>query len=839
MAQTPKNQAAVTAAAVRLLEIKELFLENYWEQEPERDIAIPGVYQLVNLNLPGKYRYRGYHARGFLRSAAEPIHRKYVYVWRADGPTGAGAELLYELRFERGGYHRLTVGAPEPDLDGKRGRPELVLEVGSVDAPRHHYFFLLSRARYTQAMLDALAPAVPRLAARMPDPFWADLRFEGGGALEAVDAYRAGPRLARGETVKGYQVYLLDPLAEAERRAERLGKALDEWYAAVEALGKDDWHSLARRIEALVGNREELSSDVDLTAVRKSIRDAEQPMLEASSRAHRACLALVQWIGMEARPHAEGRLYVHEFPGARGRTQSHPLANAEPRNEFSEGVASWTDRRAIPKPVDEAVRSALARVGEHFYGREWLRVTTAAYARGDRPLADGGTGILFKDAAERGGGAAEDAAGADASVGLADAGRDVGRKGANLPIELMGFILVRVVPDMDEEYLRRVLRPYGVELEAVPGGLRGDARAEAQEKVIAKGRAELGARAPGARLRPRSAQALEAAGAVGSAIMLAIELHNLKKVADAIASQDGGFGEESLAAGAALGDTLGAISKLVELAPKAKLVASKAGGVFAIVGGSCDLILGSTAAWDSYERRGMGAGTAGEGLRALGGALAAAGGVAMLTGAGFLPGAILALLGIAAQLAGSFLVESSDELRIFLRNSRWGRAREADTSLGSDIGYPKPLSGLRDDVIGQHQSVSYLVFPFEARFELSTWSGFELTVKLGRDVDKWLGRAAKWTVDGSVTWGNDSHRTTVRLAFRAFDLVRIDERSITYVARFPQVRIRYREDEFVRVERATIRVCLGTDPKFQATRHLQDEFDVAPLLTSPRTEMAR
>jgi hypothetical protein len=403
----------------------------------------------------------------------------------------------------------------------------------------------------------------------------------------------------------------------------------------------------------------------------------------------------------------------------------------------------------------------------------------------------------------------------------------------------MGFILVRVVPDMDEAHLRRVLDPYGVELERVPGGLRGDVRAEAQEKVFAKGRAELAARAPGARLRPRSAQALEAAGAVGSAIMLAIELHNLKKVVEAIASQDGGAAEESLAAGAALGDTLGAISKLVELAPKAKLVASKAGGVFAIVGGSCDLILGSTAAWDSYERKGMGAGTAGEGLRALGGALAAAGGVAMLTGAGFLPGAILALLGIAAQLAGSFLVENSNELRVFLRNSRWGCRRGPDLTSGGVIGYPKPLAQLREDVIAQHQCVSYLVFPFEARFELSTWSGFELTIKLSREVDTWLGRAAKWTVQGRVTWGNDSRRTTAELAFRDFDLVRIDPRSVTYVARFPQVRIRYREDEFVRVERATIRVCLGTDLKFQATRQLQDEFDVAPLLTSPRTEMAR
>jgi len=63
---------------------------------------------------------------------------------------------------------------------------------------------------------------------------------------------------------------------------------------------------------------------------------------------------------------------------------------------------------------------------------------------------------------------------------------------------------------------------------------------------------------------------------------------------------------------------------------------------------------------------------------------------------------------------------------------------------------------------------------------------------------------------------------------------------VTYVARFPHVRIDPKKDEFVKVERASIAVCLGADPRFLATRVIHnDDFAVNPLLTSPRTGLAR
>jgi hypothetical protein len=842
--QRPRNEPALTSVSVRLREIDDLRLYTYWEEEPEREVALPGVYQLVNLNLPGRYRYRGYHARGFFRSGAKEIHQKYVYVWQASSPAGTDAKLLYEIWFERGGYHMLEVGAAMPDLKGKRGRPELVLEIGSFDAPRVHYFFLISPARYTRQMLDALAPQVPRLGTRMPDPFWADLLLPGKtGELEPVDVYRARPRL-KGERPRGFQVYLLDPLAQAVRHAERLDAALNEWFASVEALGKDDWRSLAIRIHALVGGREELSSDVDLDALRKFIEEAERPMNHAATLAHHECLALVQWIGMESRPHPQGNLYVHEFPGSRGQIRSHPPASAEPRSEFSELVGAWKDRRALPKAVDGAVRTALARVGEHFFGREWLKTTAAAFAKGSPPVADGGTGVLFKDAAAPSGGEAEAAAGTSAAGGISDASRDVARKGTNLPTELQAFILDRVAPDMEEAYLRRVLRTYKVELEVASIGPSPGRAAARQPEVIARGRDLLRSAAPGARLRPRNLEVLQAAGTVGNAIMLAIELHNLKKVSEGIASGDAGAAEESLAASAALADTLGAVSKLVEIVPKAATTALKAGGVLAIIGGSCDLILGGSAAWDSYERKGLGAQAGGEGLRALGGALSAAGGVVALTGVGILPGAILAAMGIAAQLAGSYVVENSNELRVFLQHSRWGRQAPYRLGSGSLVGYPGQIEQLRHDSVGQHQYVSYLVFPFDARFELNMWKELELRVKLGLDVHKWLGGvfvngAARWSVEGPVTWGRDSRTSTVQLALRNWEVAITEGRTVTYLARFPQVRIDREKDDFVRADHVSIAVRLGTDPKYQATRFIDGRFSVNPILAEPRSGLAR
>lgn len=71
MAKTVRNMPAVAGIVVRLREIDELFLEYFHEDEPEKEIAIPGVYQVVKLTLPGRYRYQGSHARGFLRRAAK------------------------------------------------------------------------------------------------------------------------------------------------------------------------------------------------------------------------------------------------------------------------------------------------------------------------------------------------------------------------------------------------------------------------------------------------------------------------------------------------------------------------------------------------------------------------------------------------------------------------------------------------------------------------------------------------------------------------------------------------------------------------------------------------
>lgn len=784
-----------------------------------------------------------------------------MYVWKATDPSGVDATLMYELRFERGRYKILEVGSPEPAFEG-RGQTDLVLELGTMDHPRNFYFFLLSPSRYTRAMLSALtsrdrragatAPPLAALAARLPDPFWGDVILPGtDGGLEAVDVYRARPRLAGGEKARGYQVYLLDPLAAGERFSVRLGAALDDWYAKIEALAKDSWHALALRIDALASGNAELAADVDLPAVRRFIQEAEHPMHHASVEAHRACLRLVQWIGMEARPDPDGRLYVHAFPGARGTIRTHRPATGDARNEFSAIAAAWPDRRAIPTPVDLAIRNTLARLGEQDFGRDWLRHTTVEYARGATPMADGGLGILLKEVAAQPLTEPEASAGSAGAGGVADAERDVGRKRTNIGTELHGFILDELAPHMDEAYLRRTLRVFGQELDPIPGGLSGAERRAATAAAVERGRARLAEAAPGVRLRPRNVQALEAAGTVGKAVMLAVELYNLKKVTEGLSAENPvGSG---LAGTSALADTAGAISKLIELVPKAMVVAKKAGGVFAVVGGTCDLIQGTGAAWDAYDRRGVSARAGGEALRATGGALTAvsgviavgealavAGGGVAATGAGVLPGAILALLGIVAQLAGSYVVAASNEVRTFLHFCRWGR-RPKLIALGSaqEIGYSGDLSLLASDVMGQHQALSYVAFPFDARFELTSWGEFVLKVELTPDVDKWMGRSAVWSVEGQAWWGNEKESRWTTLSFRGFDLTSYENRSVTRSVRFKEVAPHRGLDTFVRLEGVTIRMCLGKDKRYEVTKKVRDDIDVNALLTRRRTGLAR
>jgi hypothetical protein len=275
----------------------------------------------------------------------------------------------------------------------------------------------------------------------------------------------------------------------------------------------------------------------------------------------------------------------------------------------------------------------------------------------------------------------------------------------------------------------------------------------------------------------------------------------------------------------------GALNDVAKLFRPASTGLARATPVFAIVGGTLDTVTGAMDASNAYEENGWTGRTGGHTLRSAGGALAVLGGILMIANPVGLAGAVVILVGVAAQFAGSWVVDASSEIRSVLRGSPWGRAEAALLT-----GTAKP----------DHLAPSRAVFRFSARMVAlhfgpdgpGTAKRLVLRVEVKEDVAKWLPAGARWVVEARGTFGTE-------LVTRGWALERRTVPSPTaldgkLVMDVPVAGVVLRpEDTVVHVAFATITLAPCADERHHVTKRLSDEFNPDPLFGDGVSALAR
>jgi hypothetical protein len=856
IARPKSSKPAMRVVAVRFLQVPRVKMESVLVLGRDQ---LPRVAQTLRLNI-GELEDPNLHVRAFARDAGKAIDQKYVYVWRAQDARGTGLKLMHELWFEEGEFQHVS-------FDGKQGgrgkdvrkasgprHTVLPLVVGSFEVPAYWYFFLLSPVQYPWAALERIAPEMPARGMRFPDPFWADLlltepRPEDGsgpgggrargapsGPATACDLPKAREWRAKGAAIVGAQVYLVDPLAEGEERARTYARALDAWYAEIKRLDGDSNYVLAKRIAAVVSGQPKLKNEIREPELYRYIEESERE-LERTERAKGiAAHELLEWIGCEMRFDPRGPVLLIE-----GKSAKEPPAASEARfNLFSQMVRDLAGEQ-VPAPVARAVTAVHERLGESGAGRNLIWHLSQARESGKTLVADGGLSILYdvKVAPAGASGATTALPGAEAAAGgaeqerLEDDLREAVRKSGGTAKEVAALLCESLAPHWEEAHLRRVFRQFGIELERVPPKASRVTRLAEAERITAEAREVLREADIGVRLRPRNAEALRALGKVAPFLQLGLELNNTARALSAMG--EGRLGaKEAISLAGTVTDALAAANDVARLIRPASAGLARAAPILGIVSGAIDTGTGVMDMSAEYEKGGWSGRTAGHGLRTTGGVLAVVGGVLLIANPVGLAGALVVLVGIAAQGVGSWVVEASSEMRECLRGSPWGKQRAA--ALLIDV------AGARS----QHRALSRAIYPFTARMVAdssgSRFSQGHKRLVFRAEVDekaaRWVPVNAQWTVEAEGMFGSSLTWKGWGLPKRSAQ-PRVIDGALVVEAEVPGVVIGSKDD-FVKVSSAVITLAPCPDQRHWVEKLItQDEFDPSPLFGAGDSRVAR
>ncbi|MGB8933071.1 MAG: hypothetical protein WCC48_17635 [Anaeromyxobacteraceae bacterium] len=848
----PRKEPAVRIIGVEFGEVPAV--ETVEHDSLCRRYAFGGLAQLLRL---GRLEEPDLHGRSFLRGRPKAIDRKFVYVWKADDAKGHGLELLYELWFEEGKFQYVPLKGTD------KGRPtgdfhaSLLLVLGTVQKPTHWYFFLLSPVRYSREALDRIAPEVPARGMRFPDPFWSDLLLVTDAhrgprpagkrrgvtpwsAAEPYDFRRARGPIEKGARIVGAQLYLIDPLAEAAEKARSYGRALNDWYAEIARLNADGQYTLAKRIAAVVAGQPKLANEVKQKELDDFIGTSEATLEVRERLVHEACRSLVDWIGVESRFEAKGRVVD---AGASGVEVTAPPPASEARfNTFSQMVRDFSGAAEVPEPIEAALTAVYERLAECTPGRLWMRHIWEAKASGKALVADGGLSVLFearrRPPAPTGAPgavpvASHGAAGAADSGRRADDAREAARKTGAVVGSAIGVLCEKFAPLWDEAHARDLFRQFGIELEPIPFSVTGPRRAAAASQLAGEARAVLAEANVGVRLRPVASTAVERLGRLAPFLQLALELNNTARAVSAIGS---GKVDAMQAVGLAgnVADSLQAASELARLARPGVVGFARAVPILGIMGGGMDTVSGATEATKAWEENGWSGRTVGHGLRTTGGALAIVGGVLLLVNPIGMAGALITLTAVGAQFAGSWIVEASSELRGALAESPWGKRT---ASLSPD---------LRAAFAQQHATLSHAVYPFTARVYAASAARFGgsfrrilLRVEVKEEVARWLPPQARWIVDANGHFGNDRTWKGWAIPNRHVTRAQTAADQLVVEVEAPGIVIGS-SDDVVRVNSATITLMPCQDERYQVVKRIvNDTFDPTPWIGQGSSDPAR
>lgn len=712
-------------------------------------------------DLRGVYRAQRVMGTGtslctFARKSSTPIDGKWLYVFVSNSTSGEVMLLLAEFLFAQGALRSVDL-AKEAGKDtrtpGAAGGSLLTLEIRALNEPALQYFFLLAPYQLPWASLQSMMASGKQLAARCQrlfDLFWMDGWPVAGG--EPKPLFEMQQEVKEGRPM-AFVMHLLDPLKEGLRRAELYENALADWKSVMAKKETDEVYNLAKRVEAATFRTKEQWAIVE-AQLGAYLLTAEEDLRRATRLVLGRLEDLVRWIGethqRDSWSHPDGTasdtFYLdgeHAPIVAKSQSQDGEWVNA-----FSAMVADY-NQLGTPEDVMNSVGFVVLAVHAHLNalprGQDFLAKMVRAYDSTTKwPAADGGSGLLFENK----------------------------RKSLATVTESIGGLLEHYVPKWIEVYKSNALpaliefaqKQHGLELKKFkPRAVRRaleQATKRTYKKLTKKGQDALANHFHIA-LEEDKVTTVKVSSRAMTRLMIGIEAFNMKLSIQAMV-EDG----DRWAAIGLLGSSLDAFGALSKVLPKLEEAHFSFGGmtraikvtkILGVLSASIDTVL---AVRDAVNATNYGQ-QAGHVVRAIGAAMTVGGG--LLAATPLAPvGAVLTIIGLALEAAGSWFASQFSDMDVFLRHCRWGKPIRVDGLVADDkngFGYKGHLANLASDIPAQMRALDWLLFRFKVGFDADdgTQSLRDNRILMTVDASKVLSPTATWHVKLEVLHKNTSN----------------------------------------------------------------------------------
>lgn len=282
------------------------------QEHRERDLAAQAIS--APILPPGVYcRVAGRQGnavwRTFDRKRHGALAGKWLYVFEASSEAGEKASLIHELEFgDQDKFRRV----PTRVMGGKslprraEGKPaeSLTLHHERFDGAaicQAFHFFHLAPFQLPQDAIELLKGDLAARAVRLWDEFHTDV-YEGDDPGTAVPLLRhAGLPGSPPPVDKKVSalVHLVDPLAEARRRAERYERGLERQETAEKQLAADPRHRLAMRLHLFTLGNPGLREHV--APLDAYLEQREHVTIRTLAELDERAFDVTRWIGHEER----------------------------------------------------------------------------------------------------------------------------------------------------------------------------------------------------------------------------------------------------------------------------------------------------------------------------------------------------------------------------------------------------------------------------------------------------------------------------------------------------------------------------------------------------------
>lgn len=704
------------------------------------------------------------------------FENKYVYVWEAADKQGNQASLKHELKCKKDTFK--NVKKPEHEHDFFReetGSEQSTLSLSVADTKAHfrqrerkHYFFYLSPYQLHPKALGRIGNNVSDIGIYIYDPLH----------LYVKD--------------NKWTLHLVDPLREAVRRHTKFVEALNSWQEEQRSLNKKDKYVLAKRIQSLVENNEELKDALAMPALNGYLISVEEKSRQRMARATRRALELIVWMGTKQKYDAKqvggdwircgvllsnGALqYAEEKQGLFRETDWNNWFSSAVRNFKSEEYAQAGANQQDVKEVNLVVAGVNRRLKEIPVGGSWLWRNFSNAVEKKGAIADGGAWTWF-EASRKGRDTVKDFV---SGVLLEQYAECFARKYQREALDNVkafmkakhGIDIEAVAPRSTRRALRSRVRKQRrkavkrfvhydrAQPDSVPRRSGGSGKVkdvdltdpeDVYQRSKMKGYQRFG-RVQG--LEDPKTQKLKKLDAGLQRVALAMEVVNLSKASwDVYNSEDPWDALNAVGAGTDAYITVSEISRTVQsnnskiyskVSSKFGVLDKVKGSPLEMASGTIDTVL-ATKDWVEASNTGE---SVGHGMRAAGSAVTVAGAYMGPT----LPGAAATVIGLGLQTIGNVVVVQNDDLRIFLRNCEWGAGPGVFDDELDEYWFEGDVRDIKKSTQTQASCIDNLLFHFDPVVKLKTYEDDESIMLEGDTFLKFNSNVKSKTLSYNTKW---------------------------------------------------------------------------------------